>query len=103
MGNDALVNRDEAQAGRDGHLLVHPLQVARAPRSRQRQDHAADEGDESADGHALRHESDDLRRIQSHRLELADSESDGSTCYRFGCTASGPVTREESWSLDSKR
>src|SRR5688572_32228779 len=77
MGLDALLDRAEAQAGRDRRFLVHPLQVARAPRSHQRKDHAEDEGDESADGHALRHEADDLWRIQSHRLELADPKALG--------------------------
>ena len=54
------------------------LQIEGAPRSCQRQDHTDDEGDESADGHALRHEADDLHRIQSHRLELTGPESIGS-------------------------
>src|SRR5688572_23218180 len=83
MGH-ALLDRDETQAGLDRRVLVHPQQISRPPRSRQRQDHAEDERDEAADGHALRHEAADLRLIQSHRLELADPKSFGMARLVFG-------------------
>src|SRR5882724_7979325 len=63
---DVVPAQRQAQAERDRDLLVDRLQVARAPRSRQREGHegpATGEDDESA-GDALRRQAHDLRRVQ---------------------------------------
>ncbi len=56
----------QAQARRDGGVLVDRVQVARASRSRQRQgdEGPAHHGDGQFGGHALRCEAHGLRRIQ---------------------------------------